>query len=175
MSTFTLCKPCTHFTHTQGPDVTPLAPYIHHASQIHIKESATSEPVFPNLAIPPMLRRNRQNRILVLAGCFDSPHMGHLELLAHVFLRTNSVTVTAMTVPMNEKECTKGSGIVKGKQFVLTKDERKTLWQGEVLSRMAWVYTGAVSELNGFQATVMRSAAEDAYHVSFTGLAGSDH
>jgi hypothetical protein len=56
-----------------------------------------------------------------IPGSLKPPHLGHLELLAHIFLRTNDLTIGAMLVPLGSGTCTKDSATVNGRTFRLGK------------------------------------------------------
>jgi hypothetical protein len=137
MSKLTYCEAFKPSELAPGPNTTPLEPYIRRAEQLHFSDHASDGPFFAGLTILPVRCRDTFNRIVIFGGCSDLPHYGHLELLVHVFLRSDICTVAAMLYPGDAYPCSKPSAIVKGKRFLLSKEDRRSLWQGELLSRMA--------------------------------------
>lgn len=47
---------------------------------------------------PPRLRSDRMNRIIVYAGCFNPPHVGHQALLTYVFNHCKDINVVAAVI-----------------------------------------------------------------------------
>ena len=122
-----------------------------------------------------MLRADRENRILLFAGCFNPPHLRHMELLSHIFLRTDSRTIAAMLLPVGSGSNGKAGTVVKGKKFSLSVSERDALLQDEAMSRFTGCYKGAYGKLDAFKSVLIRSCRADGYRVVFTELNGSDH
>jgi hypothetical protein len=50
----------------------------------------------------PTLGMGSSNCSIVFAGCFNPPHRGHMELLCHAFLRTDTKTVAAILIPTDD-------------------------------------------------------------------------
>jgi hypothetical protein len=123
----------------------------------------------------PVLLKDWPNRILVFGCCCNSPHFGHLELLVHVFLRTDRGTVAAILIPVFDAPGGKRGAMVKGKDLSLNKDQRSVLLQDELLSRFSWTFKGDHELVAEFQEVMVRLAEADGYELSFTRLAGSDH
>jgi hypothetical protein len=174
---FTYCDPYDPKHPSVFDDTAPLSTYIQRAEIKCFETCISKHPIFPvpPAGVTPMLRKDRENRILLFAGCFNPPHLGHLELLAHVFLRTDSHTIAAMLLPVGSGSNGKASGTVNGEEFGLSASERAALLQDEALSRFTWCYTGAYAKLEAFQKALIRGCRKDGYSVVFTELSGSDH
>jgi hypothetical protein len=168
------CSPYV-YRQSEAPDSTmPLSHFVREAEKI-CSGTSSKLPVFSGFKSDityPLLQEDVPNRILVFVGCFNPPHLGHLELLAHVFLRADSHTIAAMLVPARDSV---SKGCVKGEAFTLTKIQRSVLLQDDLLSRFSWIYGDDHKNINHFQDTMIRLANAEGYALSFTGLAGSDH
>jgi hypothetical protein len=166
---------CAPYAALHQERFTPLENYILRTEHLEHLEHTSRAPIFSNQAVAPRLHVNQENRILVFSGSFNPPHLGHLELLAHVFLRTDSRTISAMLVPLGSGTCRKNNATVKGRTFRLSKNQRAYLWQDEVLGRFSWVYRDDTDSLPRFRSTMIMLAKVDGYKLAFTGLNGSDH
>lgn len=134
-------------------------------------------PIFETSCLStPRLRKGRCNRILLFVDCFHPPHYCYLELLTHLFVRTDDNTVAAMLIPIGNGSCGNDSSTIRGQPFVLNKNDRAALLQRDrLLARFSWVYEGYDDHIEDFVRTVIRLAGEDGYSLSFTLLNGSDH
>jgi hypothetical protein len=111
-------------------DSTPLEYYIQKAEGWCFNKQISGD-------VAPVLRQGGKNRILVLAGCFNPPHMGHLELLVHIFLRADSSTVTALLFPVRDTPDVIGRDVTLSTAERLSRRERATLFQDEGVPRKA--------------------------------------
>lgn len=174
------CVPLT-FDETDNVETPPpvyLSEYIRRASNSPRTRTELSEPIFlqsDEWFTEPTLRRNRPNRIIVFAGCFNPPHLGHLELLVHIYLRADSETIAAMMMPISDVLQEKNGDELRGEAFQMTKCERMELLEDPVLRRFCWMYRGRSRDVEDFQREVVRCAAEDGYQIEFVSLVGSDH
>jgi hypothetical protein len=50
----------------------------------------------------PILKTDRENRIILYPGCFNPLHLGHKALLWHTYLSTDSHTIAAMILPVDD-------------------------------------------------------------------------
>lgn len=156
----------------------PLEHFVKRAEIACFGKRLTDSPIFPQHhkhATEPLLRRGRLNRIIIFVGCFNPPHLGHLELLAHAFLRTDNHTVAAMICPMEDIMYGKHNAIVKGEIFSLTKKERSVLLKDKLLERFTWVYSGERHEIKRFEKVMINCARQDGFELTFIGLVDSDH
>jgi hypothetical protein len=53
-------------------------------------------PCFSSKEHAPALHRNRENKVITYQGSFNPPHLGHVELAYHVFLRSSSTTIALL-------------------------------------------------------------------------------
>jgi hypothetical protein len=170
---FTYCAP---YSPIDYESCTLLEPYIRRAEELQSIKPVNDASIFSQAFTAPCLHSGKPNRILVFLGCFTPPHLGHLELLAHTFLRTDGNTIAAMFIVFGDGVSYKLNGMVKGKRFKLTRAERIALLHDEVLERFSWVYRGADHEtVEQFQRDMTKLAKNDGYRLEFTGLDGSDH
>jgi hypothetical protein len=130
---------------------------------------------FSNQSFALRLHANRSNRILLFLGSFFPPHLGHLELVTHIFLRTDPSTIAALIFPTGSGQCTKQNATVKGRTVLLDQDERFKLLQDEVLSRFSRIYNGDWDLLHNFRSTLIRQARMGGYELAFTVVSGSDY
>lgn len=159
-----------------------LSMYIQHAEIQCFKHCTSEYPIFARAKgfyTGPQLCKDRVNRIIIFPGCFNPSHIGHLELLSHVFLRMDSSVVAAMIVPRGETSHIKDDTTIGGKPFSLTKQERKSLLDHPLLRRFCWIYIGRDTSNSGdrrrFQNTLISMADVEGYKLSFVSLSGSDH
>jgi hypothetical protein len=99
-----------------------LSVYIQYAETSTFRDCTSECSIFsrtPGYFTTPCLRRGKPNRILVHADCFNPPHLGHLELLLHIFLRTDEKTIAAMIVPLGDTRSGQDETAIKGKPFGL--------------------------------------------------------
>jgi hypothetical protein len=155
-----------------------LSVYIQHAEVSTFRNCTSDYPIFSRTAgyfTTPYLRKGRLNRILVYRGCFNPPHLGHLELLLHIFLRSDEDTIAAMIMPVGDMQFGKDDTMINGKPWCLTKKERMTLLDHPLLRRFSWFYTGRLKEAVEFQNAISCHAKWEGYDVTFVSVSGSDH
>lgn len=76
----------------------------------------------------PVLRCDRENRILVYSGSFNPPCLGHAILLLHAFLSTDTRTIAALIVNMDTSSLhRKAATDEDGNEFQLTSHQRSQL------------------------------------------------
>jgi hypothetical protein len=66
-----------------------LSNYIHRAEDVVRSKYKRHAPIFSHHSAVPRLSHGKVNRILVFSDCFNPPHLHHLELLMHNFLRND--------------------------------------------------------------------------------------
>jgi hypothetical protein len=152
-----------------------LANYIHRAEDVIRTKYKSHTPIFSHHSAAPRLFPGKVNRILVFSGCFNPPHLGHLELLTHIFLRTDCCTIGAMIVLKGRDTCERNDAMVNGSTFYLGYKQRAFLWQDDILGRFAWVYKDESASVPQFRDTMIKLAKADGFELEFTGLNGSDH
>lgn len=77
----------------------------------------------------PILQKDKPNRILLYYGCFNPPHIAHLNLLRHVYAETCSEfnVVAAFVLPRPEF-CVSKFADRKDKSHLYSVRERMELW-----------------------------------------------
>jgi hypothetical protein len=117
-----------------------------------------------------------RNRVIVYSGCFNPPHLGHLELITHVFLRSDENTIGAILVPVGELQYGKhGEKTGNGGLYALNKKDKITLLQNGILQRFAWSYPYPRRDLLAFEEKMVVLAKMDGFELAFVALSGSDH
>jgi hypothetical protein len=131
-------------------------------------------PCFSSKEHAPLLHRNRENKVITYQGSFNPPHLGHVELAYHAFLRSSSTTI-ALLLPLCDLLEAKDGALVNGNTFATTKAQRIALLQDDLLQRWTWFYKGHRTKAAEYQATMTDEAKKDGFQLSFTALSGSDH
>jgi hypothetical protein len=137
---FLSCRDYAPYHRAQPDDTTPLEHYIRRAEKLCFGEVISGSPLFSTSSqgyTLPVLQKGTWNRILVFAGCFSPPHLGHLELLAHIFLRTDKCTIAAMLIPCFNAPGGKDAAMVKGQELSLSKDQRSVFLQDKLMTRFS--------------------------------------
>jgi hypothetical protein len=123
----------------------------------------------------PSLRRNQPNKVIVLAVSFNPPHLGHLELAYHTFLRSCPNTIALVFVPVGNRLGAKDGTKLNGKDWVLTRAQRAKLLHDDLIKRWSWCFMYDQSDVHSFQRIMVQVAKDDGFELSFTALSGSDH
>ncbi|KAI4631814.1 uncharacterized protein J4E87_002520 [Alternaria ethzedia] len=151
----------------------PLEYYIRLASK-SMSLPTPSDSYFTSPEHAPVLHRNRENKIIMYTGSFNPPHLGHLELAFHTFLRSSSTTIAVVFLPFRDKLKAKDGAMVNGKVFATEKEQRIALLQNDLLQRWTWFHRGHRTDFEKYGATLIKEAKKDGFQVSFVVLAGSD-
>ena len=151
----------------------PLEYYIRLASK-SISLPAPSDSYFTSPKHAPVLHRNRENKIIMYTGSFNPPHLGHIELAFHTFLRSSSTTIAVVLLPLRDRLKAKDGAMINGKVFATEKEQRIALLQNDLLQRWTWFYKGHRTDLERYGTTLIEEAKKDGFQVSFVVLAGSD-
>jgi hypothetical protein len=120
----------------------------------------------------PTLERHRSNRVLVFKGCFNPPHRGHRELLLHTYLCTDSKTIAAIVAPRDDDDL---DPKYLQQSLTFTEQQRKQLWQDDILQPFTWIYPGSQRDINDLVKRMKTIARMDGFSLSFTTMKGSDH
>jgi hypothetical protein len=80
---------------------------------------------------PPILQKDRPNRILYYYGYFNPPHIAHLNLLRYIFSRTHSHfnVIAAIILPLKEENCRDKFADCVDSSLLFSLEERVELWE----------------------------------------------
>lgn len=155
---------------TPPPKTALLFTCIYLASLHYFFRPPSSGPFIGHI---PTLVRGRQNRVLLFTGCFNPPHLHHLELLCQVFLKSGPNTIAAMSHPVGN--ILTGNGKAHAEASPLNKAARAELLQHDMLDGWCWPYMGNREEIGDYMGRITSLAAKDGSELSFVSLTGSDH
>lgn len=124
----------------------------------------------------PILEHGRINRILFYPGCFNPPHLGHLELLRHGFMESGRDLniVAAIVLPLDD-ESLRGKFSKQGGTLILPKDERVRLWGDCSLNDWYWVFDRSETEWLIFQKRLSQVVTKAGFDIRWVWLCGPDH
>lgn len=179
-----------------APKAALLEPYIR--STLQTFDSADdidpSYPIFTPSLNPPILRPGRINRVLIFPGCFNPPHKGHVQTLSHGFHNIGAdLNVVATVIRFvggascarkiryhDSRKKKKKGGRPPAKPFVLSRQERIALWEGDAEAaadclKWAWPCPLQHREFNRFLRLVQAAASKDGLVLRYMWLTGGDH
>ncbi|KAE9979570.1 hypothetical protein BLS_009668 [Venturia inaequalis] len=152
----------------------------------------TSNPTLKNQPTPtlfakaPLLSTTLPNRILYYYGCFNPPHIAHLNLLRYLHVRTHDAfnVVAAIVVIHSDARCraklnkdndnNKGKGESEGKGVLYGFDKRKEMWQRDI-EFPEWACVMSADLFGNICGGVERAAAKDGVQICFVQVRGPDY
>ncbi|KAE9974886.1 hypothetical protein EG328_003553 [Venturia inaequalis] len=126
----------------------------------------------------PLLSTTLPNRILYYYGCFNPPHIAHLNLLRYLHVRTHDAfnVVAAIVVIHSDARCraklnkdndnNKGKGESEGKGVLYGFDKRKEMWQRDI-EFPEWACVMSADLFGNICGGVERAAAKDGVQICF--------
>ena len=124
---------------------------------------------------PPLLRPWGVNRILVFPGTFNPPHMGHLNLLNHIFENAghDMFLSGAIIIPSDDAQVQKK---LRHEQqpFILPREERVQLWREAELPDKSWVFDRGYEDYRTFVTRLREEMKPSGIELQFVLLAGPD-
>lgn len=126
--------------------------------------------------MPPILRGNCMNRVILYRGSFNPPHLGHLNLLKHAFTECgedwNVIGAIVFVLPDSSLDYKFGhtSGTLK-----FSRRQRGQLWR-EGLADINWAFPYAYKlDWDGFLDRLRYAIEGDGLQVEFVALMGGDY
>jgi hypothetical protein len=157
------------------PDVLPLSDYIRKVFKD--KESTSQiEQIFRGSISQPTLTRGRKNRILIYGGCFNPPHIGHLEQLIHCFRAGRAhLNVIAAVICLIKPQKIKKKDL-QDQTEVLSESVRAKLWnQDPRFPEWAWILPAHWVGIYAFTDRLRETSKKDGFDIDFLSVHGSDH
>ncbi|KAF2118791.1 hypothetical protein BDV96DRAFT_629407 [Lophiotrema nucula] len=165
----------------QRPERVELTPYIHIALSSlrqEFSDFTAPEHIFTSHAnfLAPALVRGRKNRIILYAGHFNPPHIGHKLLLAHTMFRNPlDGVIAAIVIPMDDdivREKLEEAG--KNTSIILSKDDRIRLFRDALLDPWCWFFPGGLEHQSTFFDQLRRAAKYDGFELDYVIICGPD-
>ncbi len=126
------------------------------------------------LVCQPTLVRGQTNRIMVLRGSFNPPHVGHLNLLTYAFDHSGQNIRAAIIMTSSDKSLNKKFADTD-ETIKFSKKERQKLWKRDVrLPQWAWVYEDSSEHLGALRGHLKRKARSGGYELEYVSLFGPD-
>jgi hypothetical protein len=118
----------------------------------------------------PLLRKGEVNRVLLYAGSFNPPHVGHLSVLRHAFESSPDLNIVAGIVLPMSVEHIEVKNYWTDRCLVLSRKQRSELWKRDA-HFPAWAFT-----LNSMDVDeeVADAAKKDGYEILYIDLCGPD-
>lgn len=158
-----------------GPNVFALGDYIR---QVFKDKQHTSqvEQIFCGSTSPPILVRGRKNRILMYGGCFNPPHIGHLEQLIHCYRAGQAhLNVIAAVICLIKPHKIKKKDLQDPSE-VLPENVRAKLWnQDPRFPQWAWILPEQWVGVTFFTDRLREESKKDGFDIDFLSVQGSDH
>ncbi|KAK1599318.1 uncharacterized protein LY79DRAFT_683322 [Colletotrichum navitas] len=124
----------------------------------------------------PLLKKGQKNRVLVYAGCFNPPHLGHYNILRRAFEGSRDINViAAIILPLDdnslEAKCKR-----KGQSLVLSKSERAHLWRSDARFMPEWwVHSSSTDRWDRLRRRLEKAVEVDGFEIQFTAVLGPDY
>ena len=134
------------------------------------------ERIFCGSSSPPTLVRGRKNRILIYGGCFNPPHIGHLEQLMHCYRAGQAhLNVIAAVICLIKPHKIKKKDLQDPSE-VLPESVRAKLWnQDPRFPEWAWIFPENWIGVHSFTDRLREASKKDGFDIDFVSVQGSDH
>jgi hypothetical protein len=122
----------------------------------------------------PLLSKDRVNRVLIYAGSFNPPHVGHLGVLRHAFESSPDLNIVAGIVLQAADECIEVKNWRSGRCLVLSEEQRSELWKRDARFP-AWAFAPNYKYSTELKEKIANAAKKDGYEIRYIELCGPDH
>ncbi|GKT41050.1 uncharacterized protein ColSpa_01231 [Colletotrichum spaethianum] len=124
----------------------------------------------------PLLKKGQKNRVLLYAGCFNPPHLGHYSILRRAFEASQDINAIAAIVLPVDDDRVQGKCKKIGQSLVLPKSERVRLWRSDAkILPEWWIYDGSTEEWKWLWKDLKVAIKMDGFDLRFTNVLGPDH
>ncbi|QDS74234.1 hypothetical protein FKW77_002739 [Venturia effusa] len=126
----------------------------------------------------PVLHKNGVNRVLLYYGCFNPPHIAHLNVLRHIYTETSYEfnVVGAIVIPLCDKSCVSKFTNRNDSSHLYSIKERMKLWeQDPEFPDWACVVESDIARTDDFRFDLRVSAGQDGFDIKFVSVFGPDH
>lgn len=170
----------------KGPTKTKTKQYTLEHYIRTVNPTLKNQPTPTLFAKAPLLSTTLPNRILYYYGCFNPPHIAHLNLLRYLHARTHAAfnVVAAIVVIHSDARCRaklnkdndndKGKGESEGKGVLYGFDKRKEMWRRDI-EFPEWACVMSADLFEGIFEGVESAAAKDGVQICFVQVRGPDY
>ncbi|KAF4339210.1 hypothetical protein FBEOM_6869 [Fusarium beomiforme] len=153
-----------------------LATYIERIKEANQQSSQNLPRPFNNdTATQPPLLKPGVNRILLYPGSFNPPHLGHFNLLKHVFYNAGGDLQLRAAIIINTDDERLGIKMKrKGTGIVLPRERRANLWRGNSTADWVWVYDNTEASWPEFRNKLVSEVKKDGIDLRCILLFGPD-
>jgi hypothetical protein len=118
----------------------------------------------------PLLSKDKVNRVIVYAGAFNPPHVGHLDVLWHAFQSSSDLNIVAGLVYPASDGRIRTKNLCSNRRLALSKEQRSKLWERDVRFP-TWAFVAR----EDFETEIASTAEEDGYEIRYIQVVGPDN
>ena len=141
-----------------------FAKYYH---QFHSRKARVNSEA--NKCKVPLLSKDKVNRVMVYAGAFNPPHVGHLGVLCHAFQSNPDLNIVAGLVYPSSVDRVRRKNYHSNRRLVLSEEQRSELWERDVRFP-----TWAFAPREDFETKIANAAKEGGYEIRYIRVLGPD-
>src|ERR1700728_4585040 len=118
----------------------------------------------------PLLSKDKVNRVIIYAGAFNPPHVGHLDVLWHAFQSSSDLNIVAGLVYPASDDKIRTKNLYSNRRLALSKEQRSKLWERHVRFP-TWAFVAR----EDFETKIASTAEEDGYEIRYIEVMGPDN